>query len=187
MLGRGVLSRLHTLTQQKTQTLTVYVDIDQNKQSNRKRGYLVQAEAMLKELRAEHGRSQRLDAAAEASCAEAVRLLQQDLEEQPRNPFLLAMLAEAATLVGDGAGAARQLELAREIGLDDAVEAADLAVGLAWLEMLGGDLDTALNHLGAVLQTPARISAAVLRGSAEWAPLREHPRFQQLLASAQST
>ena len=65
MLGRGVLSRLHTLTQQKTQTLTVYVDIDQNKQSNRKRGYLVQAEAMLKELRAEHGRSQRLDAAAE--------------------------------------------------------------------------------------------------------------------------
>lgn len=65
MLGRGVLSRLHTLTQQKTQTLTVYVDIDQNKQSNRKRGYLVQAEAMLKELRAEHGRSQRLDAAAD--------------------------------------------------------------------------------------------------------------------------
>jgi protein required for attachment to host cells len=65
MLGRGVLSRLHTLTQQKTHTLTVYVDIDQNKQSNRKRGYLVQAEAMLKELRLQHGRSQRLDAAAE--------------------------------------------------------------------------------------------------------------------------
>jgi len=60
-----VLSRLHTLTQQKTHTLTVYVDIDQNKQSNRKRGYLVQAEAMLKELRLQHGRSQRLDVAAE--------------------------------------------------------------------------------------------------------------------------
>ena len=110
-----------------------------------------------------------LDAAAEASCAEAVQLLQQDLEEQPRNPFLLAMLAEAATLVGDGAGAARQLELAREIGLDDAVVAADLAV----------------DQLQPVLQTPARISAAVLRGSAEWAPLREHPRFQQLLATTQ--
>jgi peptide chain release factor subunit 1 len=64
MLGRGVLSRLHTLTQQKTHTLTMYVDIDQNKQSNRKRGYLVQAEAMLKELRGRHGRSNRLDAAA---------------------------------------------------------------------------------------------------------------------------
>jgi TolB-like protein/DNA-binding winged helix-turn-helix (wHTH) protein/Flp pilus assembly protein TadD len=127
-----------------------------------------------------------LDAAAEASCAEAIRLLQHDLEEQPRDPFLLAMLAEAATLVGDGAGAARQLELAREIGLDDAVVAADLAVHLAWLEMLRGDLDAAVEQLQPVLHAPARISAAVLRGSAAWAPLREHPRFQQLLASAQS-
>jgi tetratricopeptide (TPR) repeat protein len=105
---------------------------------------------------------------------------------QPRNPFLLAMLAEAATLVGDDAGAARQLELAREIGLDDAVVAADLAVNLAWLEMLRGDLDAAVEQLQPVLQTPARISAAVLRGSAEWAPLRSSPRFQHLLASAQN-
>jgi protein required for attachment to host cells len=64
MLGRGVLSRLHTLTQQKTYTLTLYVDIDQNKRSNRKRGYVVQAEALMKELKARHGRSHRLDAAA---------------------------------------------------------------------------------------------------------------------------
>ncbi len=63
MLGRGVLSRLHTLTQQKTYTLTIYLDIDQNKPPNRKRGYVVQAEALLKELSARHGRSQRLDTA----------------------------------------------------------------------------------------------------------------------------
>ena len=35
MLGRGVLSSLHTLTQQKTHTLTLYLDIDQNKHSKR--------------------------------------------------------------------------------------------------------------------------------------------------------
>jgi len=64
MLGRGVLSRLHTLTQQKTNTLTMYLDIDQNKQSNRKRGFVVQAEALLKDLKARSGRSTRLDAAA---------------------------------------------------------------------------------------------------------------------------
>ncbi len=64
MLGRGVLSSLHTLTQQKTFTLTMYLDIDQNKQSNRKRGFVVQAEALLKDLKARHGRSTRLDAAA---------------------------------------------------------------------------------------------------------------------------
>jgi len=67
MLGRGVLSRLHTLTQQKTYTLTLYLDIDQNKQSNRKRGFIVQAEALLKELTARHGRSARLDAAVKTA------------------------------------------------------------------------------------------------------------------------
>ena len=65
MLGRGVLSRLHTLTQQKTYTLTMYLDIDQNKRSNRKRGYVVQAEALLKGLKGRQGRSQRLDTAAD--------------------------------------------------------------------------------------------------------------------------
>jgi peptide chain release factor subunit 1 len=65
MLGRGVLSSLHTLTQQKTNTLTLYLDIDQNKQSNRKRGFVVQAEALLKDLRSRSGRSPRFDTAAE--------------------------------------------------------------------------------------------------------------------------
>ena len=60
MLGRGVLSRLHTLTQQETFTLTLYLDIDQNKQANRKRGFVVQAEALLKDLRATHGPDRRL-------------------------------------------------------------------------------------------------------------------------------
>ena len=55
MLGRGVLSRLHTLTQQETFTLTLYLDTDQNKQANRKRGYVVQAEALLKEAGFEKG------------------------------------------------------------------------------------------------------------------------------------
>ena len=40
MLGRGVLSTLYTLSQQRTYTLTLYLDIDQNKQSNRRRGYV---------------------------------------------------------------------------------------------------------------------------------------------------
>ncbi len=60
MLGRGVLSRLHTLTQEEGLTLTLYVDIDQNKQANRKRGFAVQAEAMLKVLKAENGPDRKL-------------------------------------------------------------------------------------------------------------------------------
>jgi peptide chain release factor subunit 1 len=60
MLGRGVLSRLHTLTQAEGFTLTLYLDIDQNKPANRKRGFLVQAEALLKGLKVEHGPDRKL-------------------------------------------------------------------------------------------------------------------------------
>jgi hypothetical protein len=79
------------------------------------------------------------------------------------------------------------VQSAREVGLDDAVLSADLAIELAWVDMLGGDLDSALDQLEPLLQTPARISAAVLRNSAEWAPLRDHPRFRRLLETTQST
>ena len=64
MLGRGVLSRLYTLTQHEVPTLTVYVDVDQNTQANRNRGYLVQTEAMLKELRSTAGGDAELEPAA---------------------------------------------------------------------------------------------------------------------------
>jgi peptide chain release factor subunit 1 len=43
----------------------MYLDIDQNKPSNRKRGFVVQGEALLKELRSSHGRSARLEKASE--------------------------------------------------------------------------------------------------------------------------
>jgi len=71
MLGRGVLSTLYTLSQQKTYTLTLYLDIDQNKQSNRRRGYVVQGEALIKGLKAQQKRSDRLDAA----CKQALSLV----------------------------------------------------------------------------------------------------------------
>jgi len=71
MLGRGVLSTLYTLSQQRTYTLTLYLDIDQNKQSNRKGGFVVQAEALLKGLKAQQGRSDRLDKA----CRQALGLV----------------------------------------------------------------------------------------------------------------
>jgi peptide subunit release factor 1 (eRF1) len=71
MLGRGVLSRLYTLTQQRTYTLTLYLDIDQNKQANRKRGFVVQAEALVKDLKSGQKKNDRLDRA----CRQALKLV----------------------------------------------------------------------------------------------------------------
>jgi len=132
-------------------------------------------------------RALQLDRAAEQSCGDAVRLLRHDLEEQPHSASALAMLADATALLGDPTAAADHAQLARDVGIGDAVLAADLAVELAHAEMLGGRLDDALDQLEAALQMPARISAAVLRNSAEWTPLRDHPRFQRILETAQGT
>ena len=79
MLGRGVLSRLHCLTQQESNTLTLYVDLDQGSRANRHGGFLVQAQAMLKNLRSESGDDQQLDDAVQR----AVRLVS-NVEPQGR-------------------------------------------------------------------------------------------------------
>lgn len=84
MLGRGVLSRLYCLTQQEALTLTLYVDIDQNRQANRNQGFLVQAEAMLKELRLRHPEDLRLSVAS----ARALELLEA-LEPQGKTALIV--------------------------------------------------------------------------------------------------
>lgn len=84
MLGRGVLSRLHTLTQKDSPTLTLYLDIDQNTMSNRNRGYVVQAEALLKELRSRAAD----DGAFERAAARALELVEA-VEPQGRSALVV--------------------------------------------------------------------------------------------------
>ena len=50
MLDKTALARLQALSERDDLTLTGYFDIDQNDPSNRKRGYLVRAEALLRRL-----------------------------------------------------------------------------------------------------------------------------------------
>ena len=84
MLGRGVLSRLHCLTQQEGKTLTLYVDLDQGARANRHGGFLVQAEGLMRSLRAEVGDDPGLDHALDR----AVRLVS-DLEPRGRSAMVV--------------------------------------------------------------------------------------------------
>jgi len=72
MLDRSLLSKLYDLTEQESFTLTVYVDLDQAKQANRNRGYVVQAEALLKDLMSRHD--------VEGSLVQAVAMARHALE-----------------------------------------------------------------------------------------------------------
>ncbi len=67
MLDRGELRRLHRLTQDEACTMTLYVDVDQNRQANRNGGHLVQAEAFLRQLRTHHPEASGLEQAAGAA------------------------------------------------------------------------------------------------------------------------
>ncbi len=71
MLTKTTLARLQALSDRDDMTLTAYLDIDQNDPSNRKRGFLVRAEALFKELRA----SAPDDAALDAAVKQALDLL----------------------------------------------------------------------------------------------------------------
>lgn len=84
MLDRETLRRLHALTQHDQFTATLYVDIDQNRQVNRKRGYVVQAEAMLKALRSRHPEDEALGQAASRALA-----LIRELEPQGRTAMVV--------------------------------------------------------------------------------------------------
>jgi serine/threonine-protein kinase len=57
-----------------------------------------------------------------------------------------------------------------------------IVVSRARVHMMGGDLDNALALLDRSLQTPAGITIHELRLDPIWDPLRNDPRFQQMLA-----
>lgn len=84
MLGRGVLSRLHCLTQKESNTLTLYVDLDQGSRANRQGGFLVQADAILKTLKMESEGDRYLEEAADR----AFRLIS-DVEPQGRGAMVV--------------------------------------------------------------------------------------------------
>jgi peptide chain release factor subunit 1 len=65
MLTKTTLAKMQALSERQDKTLTAYLDIDQNDPSNRKRGYLVRGEALLKELRAAAPDEEELAAAVE--------------------------------------------------------------------------------------------------------------------------
>ncbi len=84
MIDRAVLRHLRRLTEGEAHTLTIYLDIDQNKPSNRRRGFETQAEAMLKELRSSDADDDELRDASER----AMRLITA-LEPQGRTALIV--------------------------------------------------------------------------------------------------
>ncbi len=79
--------------------------------------------------------------------------------------------------IREGVTATAMLPLAQ-----DAFSGADQLQTLVDVYTLVGELETALDEIEALLAVPSALSQARLRSAPHFAPLREHPRFQDLTA-----
>ena len=52
---------------------------------------------------------------------------------------------------------------------------------MAYIDVLVGEYDAALDEVELLLSIPAHVSTAWLQVDPIWAPLQDHPRFQQLV------
>jgi len=54
-------------------------------------------------------------------------------------------------------------------------------IGLAEIYIVVGEYDLAIDKLELLLSIPSDISVGRLKIEAEWDPLRDHPRFKELI------
>ena len=119
---------------------------------------------------------------AAAAFTAARVVLESRLKNKPNDPRTLAVLAQVDANLGN-----------KELALQEAQKAAALMPvsydgplilqGLAQVYTWTGDHDHALDELQTLLGMPGYISYGYLKTDPAWQPLRNHPRFQQLLES----
>ena len=89
-------------------------------------------------------------------------------------------------LLGRKAEAIREAERAVAIRGNDGFQGPTLRHQLARIYLLVGEPVKAIEQLEALLQVPYMISPGWLRADPSLEPLRRHPRFERLLAVADS-
>ena len=121
----------------------------------------------------------------QANYESARAILEDRKNKDPEDPRWRTMLGLAYASLGRKKEAilegTRAVELLPEER--DAMLARGRIKNLARIYMMVGDHNSAIDHLGHLLEVPSRLSKDSLRANPIWDPLREHPRFKKLIAS----
>jgi len=102
------------------------------------------------------------------------------------NGYITSSLAKIAAGLGDADGAEREADHCVQLGGDDQYHLAGMTQNRVIALALAGRNGRALALLEAEMKKPIPFYAGDLRWSPDWDKLRDDPRFQKLLADAES-
>ena len=124
-----------------------------------------------------------LDVSTSQTCVDARESLEQASEDSPVDPAIHAALGWAYALAGDREKAIEAGERAVELSpiTADAMSGHTYLVMLAKIYAWTDEPYLAVKTIHTALTTPGQISVATLNLDPDWDPIREDPRFQELL------
>ncbi len=124
------------------------------------------------------------EAGARTAFLKAKEFAETQLKQDPQNASRHVELAEALASLGEKeaalAEAARATELLPES--KDAFEGPSITEAVAAVHCLVGDADRAIELLDGLLSRPSTTSVSLLKLNPIWDPIRNDPRFQDLIA-----
>ena len=116
----------------------------------------------------------------------ALSHLEAGIRDNPDEPNNHMALATALALLGRKTEAIREAERAVALRGDDGFQGPQLRHQLARIYQMVGEPVRAIEQLELLLRVPYYVSPGWLRADPWIEPLRSHPRFQRLLALADS-
>ncbi len=117
-------------------------------------------------------------------CEKARLILERMVEGSPEDPRLRSALGLAYAYLGRKEDAIKEGRLVVEQLYPvsfDAVAGQEFIRVLAWIFVIVGEYDAAIDQLEVLLSIPGPVTVAILKFQPEWRPLDDLPRFQQLL------
>jgi len=122
----------------------------------------------------------------ESALARAKQLLADQIRDNPDEPNLHGSLAMALALSGDKEDALAEINRAAALAppSQDSIDSANWLNALAQVHIISGDTEAALEELTKVVDLPAGPSYGELRLNPAWDTIRNHPRFQTILAQS---
>jgi TolB-like protein/Flp pilus assembly protein TadD len=113
-------------------------------------------------------------------------ILEQAVQENPLDPSRHVLLGQSYAGLGRKDDAIREGKRAVALRPEsqDALDGVRMTLGLAQIYAMLGEQDMAIPLLEHCVALPAGVSSNVLKLDPAWDPLRDHPRFQKMIAQS---